>query len=70
MGCFDGAQVWELVGAYALSTFLEKLSTGDIGLYRDNGLGVFCDVSGHDADRIRKDIIKNFDDMGLIKKPY
>ena len=65
MGCFDGAEVCELVGAFALATLSDKLSAGDIGLYRDDGLGVFWDVSGHDADRIRKDIIKIFADMGL-----
>ena len=49
MGCFDGAEVCELVDAFALSTLSDKLSAGDIGLYRDDGLGMFWDVSGHDA---------------------
>ena len=65
MGCFDGAQVCELVGAFALSILSDKLSARDIRLYKDNQLGVFWDVSGHVADRIRKDIIKIFADMGL-----
>ena len=50
MGYFDGAEVCELVGAFALSTLSEKLSRGDVGLYKDDGLGVFWDVSGHNGD--------------------
>ena len=65
MGRFDGAEICELVGASALSTLSDKLSVGDIGLYRDDGLGMFWDVSGHDADRISIDIIQIFADMGL-----
>lgn len=65
MGCLDGAEVCELVGAYALATLSDTLNKGDIGLYRDDGLGVFWDVSGHEADRIRKDTIKTFADLGL-----
>ena len=65
MGCTDGAEVCKLEGAFTLSTLSDKLSAGDIGLYKDNGLGVFWDVSGHDADRIRKDVINIFADMGL-----
>ena len=65
MGCVDEAEVCELVGAFTLSILLDKLSTEDIRLYIDDGLGVLWDVSGHDADQIRKDIIKIFTDMEL-----
>ena len=57
MGCFDGAGVCELVGTYSLAMLSRKLQTGDFGLYRDDGLGVVQKVSGHQADRLRKDII-------------
>ena len=50
MGSSDGAEVCELVAAFALSILSDKLSAGDIGLYRDDGLGVFWDVSGHASD--------------------
>ena len=56
MGCYDGAEVCLLVGAYALSTLSENLKVGSVGLYRDDGLGVFRDVLGLQADRLRKDI--------------
>ena len=65
MGCFDGAEICELVGTFALATLSKELTAGDIGLYRDDGLGVLWDASGHEADRIRKDIIKIFADLGL-----
>ena len=68
MGCYDGAEVCELVGAYALSTLSESLKVSSVGLYRDDhddGLGVFQDVSGPQADRLRKDIIRQFADLGL-----
>ena len=65
MGCYDGAEVCELVGAYACSTLSENLKVGSVGWYRDDGLGVFRDVSGPQADRLRKDIIRQFADLGL-----
>ena len=65
MGCFDGADFCKLVGSFALSALSDKLSAGDIGLYRHDGPGMLWDVSGHNSDRIRKDIIKIFADMGL-----
>ena len=65
MGCYDGVEVCELVGAYALSTLSENLKVGSVGLYRDDGLGVFRDVSGPQADRLRKDIIRQFAGLGL-----
>ena len=46
MGAFDGAEVCELVGAYMLSLIAAKYDKNDIGLYRDDGLGVFQNMSG------------------------
>ena len=31
----------------------------DVGLYRDDGLAVVRNASGHEADRIRKEIFQN-----------
>ena len=47
------------------NTQSRKLQTGDFGLYRDDGLGVVRKVSGRQADRLRKDIIQFFADLGL-----
>lgn len=65
MGCHDGAEVCELVGAFALATLSRTMKPGEIGLYRDDGLGVVRGASGHQTDRLRKDIIKFFADLGL-----
>ena len=65
MGCFDGAEVCELVGAFALSQLTKIFNKQEVGLYRDDGLAVFRDVSGHDADKIRKDITRVFQELGL-----
>ena len=65
MGCFDGAEVCELVGAFALSQLAKIFNKQEVGLYRDDGLAVFRDVSGHDADKIREDITRVFQEFGL-----
>ena len=65
MGCFDGAEICELVGAFALSELSKEIPDGNIGLYRDDGLGVLWDTPGNRADRIRKEIIEVFKNLGL-----
>ena len=66
MGCFDGAEVCELVGSYLLNelkniTHSEKLS----GLYRDDGLGIFHKLSGPQTEQKRKSIVKLFKNHDL-----
>ena len=58
MESYDGADICELVGIFALSQLPEQCDRRDIGLYRDGGLAVFIGVSGSMADRIKKDITK------------
>ena len=65
MGCFDGAEICEFVGAFALSELSRAIPDGNIGLYRDDGLGVPWDTPGNRANRIRKEIIKVFKNLGL-----
>ena len=65
MGCFDGAEICELVGLYALSELANVVPAESIGLYRDDGLGILRKTPGNKADKIRKDIIKAFMDLGL-----
>ena len=67
MGSYDGAEVCELVGNLKLHQ-LSSCSICDkteIGLYRDDGLGVFRNLSGPQSERKRKEIIKLFKDCGL-----
>ena len=65
MGSYDGAEICELVGMFALSQLPERYNRRDIGLYRDDGLAVFRGMSGSMAERARKDITKSFNDLGL-----
>ena len=65
MGAFDGAEVCEIVGTYLLSLLGEKYNPSEIGLYRDDGLSVFKDISGPDAERIKKDFQRIFKKAGL-----
>ena len=65
MGSYDGAEVCELVGLYILNILGQKYDKEQIGLYRDDGLGAFKNISGGEAERIKKGITKVFSDLGL-----
>ena len=65
MGCYDDAEICELVGIYIQNKFSKLISKKDFGLYRDYGLGILRDTSGPKADRKRKNIIKIFKQCGL-----
>ena len=65
MGSHDGAEVCEMVGIYALAQLPPRYRTGNVGLYRDDGLGVFQGIRGNEAERAKKDITKRFKDLGL-----
>ena len=65
MGCFDGAEVCQLVGTFVLATLSKKIPSSDIGLYRDDGLGALWNLPGSQADRIRKDVMRIFEELGL-----
>ena len=64
MGFFDGAECGELVGAYILNLLGEFIDKGNIGLYRDDGLGVFENLSGPQIERKKKKIINVSKDCG------
>ena len=65
MGAYDGAEVCELVGSFILYQLGSKYESKDIGLYRDDGLAVFENVSGPEAECIKKDFQKVFRRNGL-----
>ena len=60
MGCFDEAEVCELVGIYILSQLNTVFENENVGLYRDNGLG-----PGPEIERKRKAIVRAFKEFGL-----
>jgi hypothetical protein len=65
MGSYDGAEICELVGLYALNILSKKIDKANIGLYRDDGLAVLKNAPGTKSDRVRKEIIKAFSELGL-----
>ena len=65
MGCYDGAEVCELVGCYILNQLRTVMRSELVGLYRDDRLGYMKKMSGPEIERKRKQIIKIFKDCGL-----
>ena len=60
MGCYDGAEVCEIVGSYILNLLGNILDIDLVGLYRVDGLAVVTNLSGTEFARKRKVIIKLF----------
>ena len=65
IGSFECAEVCDLVGLYILNDLCEKYGRVNIGLYRDDGLAIFLNIAGTEADRVRKDITSTFKKHGL-----
>ena len=65
MGAYDGAEVCELVGSFLLYALSLKYNKTNIGLYRDDGLAVFRNVSGAHCEKIKKEFQKLFRQHGL-----
>ena len=65
MASFDGAEECQLVGAFILDKLSQIVKKADVGLYRDDGLGVLENSTGHSADKLRKTIIDVFKSVGL-----
>jgi len=63
MGSHGGAETCELVGLFLLSTISKKFRA-NIGLYRDDGLGV-TDLKPQLAERLKKDLCTFFQSHGL-----
>ena len=64
-GGLDSCQVCELVGLFLLHQMRDKFPMLNFGLYRDDGLAYHKRMPGPSLDRIRKEIIKLFQDNGL-----
>ena len=65
MGSYGGAEVCQLVGAFLLNNLSHAIDKTSVGLYRDDGLGVFKSHSGPETERKRKEIIKTFNTYNL-----
>ena len=64
MGCYDGAEICELVGCYILNQLSTVMRKELVGLYRNDGLGIIKIMSEPEIERKRKQIIKIFKDCG------
>ena len=60
IGSFNSTEVCELVGLYILDILCYKYGKNLNSIYRDDGLACFENVSGRQADHIRKDFINIF----------
>ena len=65
MGSYDGAEVCELVGLYLLNLLTNEFGKHNIGLYRDDGLSCFQNISGPDSEKIKKKMCKIFKENRL-----
>ena len=65
MGAFDGAEVCELVGIFIQNKLSESYNINNFGLYRDDGLAVFENISGPGSERIKKHLQSTFRQYGL-----
>ena len=65
MVCYDGPEVWELVGTYILNKLKNITKKESIDLYRDDGLEIFQNIPKSEIERKKKQILKVFKDCGL-----
>ena len=65
MGAYDRAEVCELIDIYMLCLIGKKYDSKNIGLYRDDGLAVFKNVSGPASEKIKKQLQSLVKQKGL-----
>ena len=65
MGCFDGAEVCELVGSYILQQLSQLFEHHSVELYRHDGLAILKGLSGPETERVKKKVTKVFKHCGL-----
>ena len=55
-GCFNGAEVSDIIRTYIINKISNEINKNQVGLYRDVGLGVLRNMSGSEMDRTRKNL--------------
>ena len=65
MGSCDGGEICELVGCFLLNKLSHVIDKRFVGLYRDDGLGVWRKYSGPASERKWKEIMKVFKHFDL-----
>ena len=65
LGCYDGAELCEVVGSFILNTLTSIVNKSNIGLYHVDGLGIFYNASATEIERKKKAMVKVFQGCGL-----
>ena len=65
MGCYNGSEVWELIGSFILNKLTPIVNKSDIGSYQDDGLGILYNVSKPEPERKKKAKVTAFKGYGL-----
>ena len=63
--CYDGAEICELIRTYLLYQINNVISKENMGLYRDDRLGMFRNMYGPEVERKKKTLIRTFKSNGL-----
>ena len=63
MGSFDWVEVCEVVGHYLLGILRIEFGDNKIGLYRNDGLSRFQNLSGPESEKIRKNFARSSNSM-------
>ena len=66
MGCFDTAEVCDTTGLFLLHQLSHTVKKSDIGLYRDDGLGIIQNIPKPETERMKKNNGKSFQRMWII----
>ena len=53
MGCYGGADICELVGTYILNKLKNITNKENIGLYRDDRLGIFHNIPKTEIEKTK-----------------
>ena len=65
MGSFDGAEICQIVGLYIQSKLEKILPKPNFGLCRDDRLALLRNINGQQTEKVRKNIIGVFKDIGF-----
>ena len=65
LGCYDGAEVCEIVGSYILYLLGNILDKDLVGLYRDDGLAIVRNLSGPEIESKTESTSELFKECGL-----
>ena len=65
MGAYDSPQIADLVGLYILHLLNRIINSGQVGLYRDDGILYILNSNGPNSSSIQKKIIRAFKLLGF-----